>query len=98
MVRSSRVNESQAPGSSSQLTASPTSLLNQLWAPTRLELTWKQKVRVNAPSHTGARKKRPACSADPKGVSVAHIILALAHMVAEMFGLSIAVGVSEENI
>jgi len=75
MATSSRVNESQAPGSSSQLTASPTSLLSQLRVPTRSELTQKRKVRVHALPHTGARKKRPACSADLKGVSAAHIIL-----------------------
>jgi hypothetical protein len=31
----------------------------------------KRKVRVNPP-HTGARKKKPACSTDPKSVSVVH--------------------------
>ena len=30
----------------------------------------KLNVRVNAPSHTDAREKKPFCWTDPKGVSV----------------------------
>ena len=45
------------------------SLLSRLWAPSQSEIMRKRKVRVNPP-HTGARKKKPACSTDPKGVSV----------------------------
>ena len=76
MATSSRISGSQAPGSSSQLTASPKSLLSQLRDPTRSELMRKRKVRVNAPLHTGARKKKgPACSTDLKEVNAAHKIL-----------------------
>ena len=64
--------EEPEPGSSSQCTStSPQSLLSRLRAPTASEITRKRKVRVNAPPHTGARKKKPACASDPKGVSVA---------------------------
>ena len=31
----------------------------------------KWKIRVNAPPHTGARKKQPTCSTDSKWMSVA---------------------------
>ena len=59
-------------GSSSQCTStSPQSLCSRLRAPTASEITWKRKVRVSAPPHTSARKKKPACASDPKGVSVA---------------------------
>ena len=63
--------EAQAAGSSSQqaTTFSPTSLLSQLRAPTQSDLMQKRKVRTNEPPHTGARKKKPTCSTDPKGVS-----------------------------
>ena len=64
--------EIQAAGSSSQASSpSPTSLLSHLRAPTQSELMRKRNVRVNAPPHTGARKKKPFCSTDPKGVSAA---------------------------
>ena len=69
---SSPVNDSPAPGSSSQSTvSSPASLLSRLRAPTQSELMRKRKVRVNAPPHTGERKRKPTCSTDPKGVSAA---------------------------
>ena len=63
--------EAQAAGSSSRqaTTLSPTSLLSQLRAPTQSDLMRKRKVRTNEPPHTGARKKKPSCSTDPKGVS-----------------------------
>lgn len=58
-------------GGSAEPTASfPQSLLKQLRAPIASDVTWKHKVRVNALPHTGARKKKPACQMDPKGVSV----------------------------
>ena len=66
---SSPVNDSPAPGSSSQSTvSSPASLLSRLRTPTQSELMRKRKVRVNAPPHTG---EKPTCSTDPKGVSAA---------------------------
>ena len=69
---SSPVNDSPAPGSSSQSTvSSPASLLIRLRAPTQSELMRKRKVRVNAPPHTGERKRKPTCLTDPKGVSAA---------------------------
>ena len=69
---SSPVNDSPAPGSSSQSTvSSPSSLLSRLRTPTQSELMRKRKVRVNAPPHTGERKRKPTCSTDPKGVSAA---------------------------
>ena len=55
------------PGSSSDVVPS---LLNCLRAPSQSKLMRKQKVRVNRPPHTAARKKKPACSTDPKSVSV----------------------------
>ena len=63
--------EAQAAGTSSRqaTTLSPTSLLSQLRAPTQSDLMRKRKVRTNEPPHTGARKKKPTCSTDPKGVS-----------------------------
>ena len=64
--------EIQAAGSSSHASSpSPTSLLSHLRAPTQSELMHKRKVWVNAPPHTGARRKKPLCSTDPKGVSTA---------------------------
>ena len=63
--------EKPEPGSSSQRTsASPQSLLSWLWTPIASEITQKRKLGVNAPPHTGARKKL-ACASDPKGVSIA---------------------------
>ena len=63
--------EDQAAGSSSQqaTTLPPTSLLSQLRASTQSDLMQKRKVRTNEPPHTGARKKKPTCSTNPKGVS-----------------------------
>ena len=56
---------------SSQGTSSAVpSLLSKLRAPTQSELTRKRRVRVNPPPHAGVRKKKPACSTDPKSVSV----------------------------
>ena len=46
------------------------SLLSRLRAPSQSEIMRKRKVRVNNPPHTGGRKKKPACSTDPKSVSV----------------------------
>ena len=48
-------------------------LFNRLRAPSQSELMRKRKVRVNRvnrPPHTGVRKTKPACSTDPKSVSV----------------------------
>ena len=46
-----------------------TTLLSKLRAPTTSDLMRKQKVRTNESPHTGARRKKPACSMDPKGIS-----------------------------
>ena len=64
--------ETQAASSSSQhaTASSPPSLLSKLRAPTQSDLMRKQ-VRTNEPPHTGACKKKPTCSTDPKGVSAA---------------------------
>ena len=56
---------------SSQATSSAVpSLLSKLRTPPQSELMRKRKIRVNPPPHTGAKKKKPSCSTDPKSVSV----------------------------
>lgn len=45
------------------------SILDKLRAPTASEIMRKRKVRVNNPPHTGAGKKKPKCTTDPKNVS-----------------------------
>ena len=62
--------DASEPGSSSVSSDVVPSLLNRLRAPSQSELMRKRKVRVNRPPHTAARKKKPACSTDPKSVSV----------------------------
>ena len=62
-------NDDTPSGSSQATTSSPKSLLSVLRAPTMAEIMRERKVRVNAPPHTGVRKKKPECSTDPKGVS-----------------------------
>ena len=52
------------------LTLAVPSLLSRLRAPSQSEIMRKRKIRVNQPLHTGGRKKKPACSTDPKSVSV----------------------------
>ena len=64
------VEEPESGSSLQRTSASSQSLLSRLRAPTASEITRKRKLRVNAPPHTGARKKS-ACASDPKGVSVA---------------------------
>ena len=46
------------------------SLLSRLRSPTQSDIMRKRKIRVNQPPHTGERRKKPACSTDPKNVSV----------------------------
>ena len=62
--------DASEPGSSSVSSDVVPSLLNRLRAPSQSELMRKRKVRVNRPPHTAARKKKTACSTDPKSVSV----------------------------
>ena len=64
-------------GSSSSVSVSSSdvvpSLFNRLRAPSQSELMRKRNVRVNRvnrPPHTGVRKTKPACSTDPKSMSV----------------------------
>ena len=52
-------NDDTPSGSSQATTSSPKSLLSVLRAPTMAEIMRKRKVRVNAPPHTGVRKKKP---------------------------------------
>ena len=52
-------------------TPSLKNFFDSLRAPARSELMRERKVRVNAPPHTGARKKAPTCTTNPKGVSAA---------------------------
>ena len=63
--------ECSKPGSSSASVSDVVpSLLDRLRAPSQSEIMRKRKVRLNRPPHTGARKKKPACSTDPISVSV----------------------------
>ena len=63
--------ECSEPGSSSASVSDVVpSLLDRLRAPSQSEIMRKRKVRLNRPPHTGARKKKPACSTDPISVSV----------------------------
>ena len=73
-MASSSVNTSDASeAGSSSVSSHDTvpSLLSRLRAPSHSELMRKRKVRTNQPPHTGMRRKKPACSTDPKSVSVA---------------------------
>ena len=62
--------DASEPGSSSVSSDVVPSLLNRLRAPSQSELMRKRKVRVNRPPHIAARKKKTACSTEPKSVSV----------------------------
>ena len=62
-------NDDTPSGSSQATFSSPKSLLSVLRAPTMAEIMRERKVRVNAPLHTGMRKKKHECSTDPKGMS-----------------------------
>ncbi len=54
---------------SSPTTVSHQSFLSQLRAPTASDIMRKRKVRTNNPPRTGARRKTPKCSTDPKNFS-----------------------------
>ena len=54
---------------SSSLDSVP-SLLSRLCVPCQSDIMRKRKIRVNQPPHTGEKRKKPACSSDPKSVSV----------------------------